>query len=106
MHGEDKESQRRGTERGGEGKMERGGDGEGELTGGHPSNLLSIFPPPVETQQEGERYCRYKTKPLRNQQNIFLVFVLTYSGRTVITKKRKSLFDSAPDISVLQGPCC
>ncbi len=42
MHGEDKESQRRGTERGGEGRMEQGGDGE--LTGGHPSNLLSIFP--------------------------------------------------------------
>lgn len=50
MHGEDKESQRRRTERGGgEGRVERGGDGEGELTGGHPSNLLSIFPPPAET---------------------------------------------------------
>lgn len=55
MHGEDKESQRRGTERGGEGRMARGGDREGELTGGHPSNLLSIFPPPGETQREGKR---------------------------------------------------
>ncbi|CAB1444270.1 unnamed protein product [Pleuronectes platessa] len=42
MRGGDKEIQRRGTERGGEGRMERGGDGEGESSGGHPSNLLSI----------------------------------------------------------------
>lgn len=55
MHGEDKESQRRGTERGGEGRMERGGDGDGELTGGHPSNLLSIFQSPVEKQKEERR---------------------------------------------------
>lgn len=27
------------------------GDGEEELTGGHPSNLLSIFPPPAETER-------------------------------------------------------
>lgn len=53
MHVRDKGSQRRGTERGGEGRMDRGGDGEGVLTGGHPSNLLSIFPPPVETQRKG-----------------------------------------------------
>lgn len=54
MHGEDKESQWRGTERGGEGRMEQGRVGEGELTGGHPSNLLSIFTPPVETQRREE----------------------------------------------------
>lgn len=59
MHGEDKESQRRGTERGGEGRMERREDGEGEVTGGHPSNLLSIFSSPVETQRGGQREIKY-----------------------------------------------
>lgn len=63
MHGEDKESQRRGTERGGEGRMESGGDGEGELTGGHPSNLLSIFSPPAEREGEREiKYCQCKSR--------------------------------------------
>lgn len=62
MHGGDKESQRRGTERGGEGRMEQGGDGEGKLTGGHPSNLLSIFPPPVETQRDGLNAAGIKPK--------------------------------------------
>lgn len=55
MHGQDKESQRRGMERGGEGRVERGGDEEGDLTGSHPSNLLSICPPPGETHREGKR---------------------------------------------------
>lgn len=55
MHVRNKGSQRRGKERGGEGRMDKGGDREGELTGGHPSNLLSIFPPPVETQRKGKR---------------------------------------------------
>lgn len=54
IHVEDKESQRRGTERGGDGRTERGGDGEGELAGGHPSNLLSIFSFPAETQRKRE----------------------------------------------------
>lgn len=54
MHGEDKESQRRGMERGGEVRMESGEDGEEKLTGGHPSNVLSIFSPPAETQR-GQR---------------------------------------------------
>lgn len=48
MHGEDKESQKRGTERG----------GEGELTGGHPSKLLSTFSPPVETPGEVQGNCQ------------------------------------------------
>lgn len=67
MHGGDKESQRRGTERGGEERVEKGVQGEGELTGGHPSNLLSIFPPPAETQGEGKRLNTAGIKPELNK---------------------------------------
>lgn len=69
MHGEDKESQRRGMERGGEGRMERGGDGEGELTRGHPSNMLSISPPPAGTQRKGKRYSRFNTASVKPDLN-------------------------------------
>lgn len=76
MHGEDKESQRRGTERGGEGRMARGGDREGELTGGHPSNLLSIFPPPGETQRGKERMTEPTPRQFKDFGEVLVSFSL------------------------------